>query len=593
MRETIRALRLIVTSALRADWRRALATLIEPLGQAAQPLLGLWLALLVDGAARRDGLLVAGGVTGIAFSESLTYVGELYGSSIRLALSEAVGHAFDREIAELASSLPGLEHHERAEYRDRLELLRQSQAVLGRSLNSCIATSNAVVTAAVILGLLASADPLFLAMGLLGIPSAWIAKVFQRWMKRAEEASAEPRRLAHDLRLLLFDRRAAADIRVANAEAELIERHRAAWIASQRPILRVRSLQRLNSTAEQVLFMLAYAGVVGLTLWRAVHGHGSAGQVALVAVVGAQVQQRVIAPIWSVANLGTHLRSAGRLLWLRDYAAEQSGASRGDARAPSYLREGLTLEHAGFRYPGSDTWAVRDITCRIPAGSVVALVGENGAGKTSLVKLLCRFYDPTEGRILVDGIPLSSIEHESWRARLTVAFQDFCRFELVAGHSVGIGRLPLQSDDEAALGALERAGAASVVDALPAGLATQLGAGWDGGVDLSVGQWQKLALGRALMREQPLLAFFDEPTASLDATTEHTLFERYAEQARAGRARGAITVLVSHRFSTVRIADIILVLDQGHLVEAGTHNELVARDGQYARLYDLQARSYR
>lgn len=593
MADSLRGLRLIVTSALRTDWKRSLATLVEPLGQTAEPLFGLWLAFLINGAVRDNTSLVVIGVAGIALSQSMAYVGMLYGSSIRLALSEAVGHAFDREIAELTASLPGLEHHERVEYRDRLELLRQSQAVLGQSLNVFIATANAVITAAVIFGLLASASPLFLAMGLLGIPSAWIARLFQRWMKRAEEASAEPRRLAHDLRQLLLDRRAASEIRVANAEAELIARHRAAWIASQRPILRVRTLQRINSSVEQLVFMLGYAAIVGFTLWRAVHGHASIGQVALVAVVGAQVQQRVIAPIWGVASLGETLRSAGRLLWLRDYVAEQQTRQPANRPAPGRLQDGLVLEDVGFCYPGSDTWALRHISCRIPAGSVVALVGENGAGKTSLVKLLCRFYDPSEGRILIDGVPLDQLGHESWRARSTVAFQDFCRFELLAGQTVGVGRLPLEGNDDAVRAALDRAGAASVVQSLPAGLATQLGAGWEGGVELSVGQWQKLALGRALMRDQPLLAFFDEPTASLDATTEHALFERYAEQVRAGRDRGAITVLVSHRFSTVRMADLILVLDGGRLIEAGSHDELVARGGQYAQLYDLQARSYR
>ena len=223
---------------------------------------------------------------------------------------------------------------------------------------------------------------------------------------------------------------------------------------------------------------------------------------------------------------------------------------------------------------------------------MVALVGENGAGKTTLVKLLARMYEPTTGRILVDGVDLADIEVQGWRRRLSAAFQDFARFELSAQHAVGAGDLAKLDDRGAVLAALERAGASDVLHALPRGLDTQLGARWDDGVDISTGQWQKLALGRALMREDPLVVFFDEPTASLDALSEHALFERYAAEARAGAARGAVTVLVSHRFSTVRSADLILVIDGGGVTELGGHEELILRDGLYAELYQMQARAY-
>jgi ATP-binding cassette subfamily B protein len=228
----------------------------------------------------------------------------------------------------------------------------------------------------------------------------------------------------------------------------------------------------------------------------------------------------------------------------------------------------------------------------VPAGAVLALVGENGAGKTTLVKLLCRMYEPTEGRILVDGIDLAEMEPSAWRARLSAAFQDFARFELAARQAVGVGDLPHVDDAAAVHTALERAGAARVLDGLPAGGDTPLGARWEGGVDLSTGQWQKVALGRALMRPEPLVVFFDEPTASLDALAEHALFERYAAESRAGARRGAVTVLVSHRFSTVRSADLILVVEGGGVTELGGHDELLSRGGLYAELYSMQARAY-
>jgi len=223
---------------------------------------------------------------------------------------------------------------------------------------------------------------------------------------------------------------------------------------------------------------------------------------------------------------------------------------------------------------------------------VVAIVGENGAGKSTLVKLLAKLYEPTEGRILIDDRPLARMPASGWRERVTGAFQDFFRFEFSAQRSVGVGELPRLDDAEAAGGAVVRAGATDVLQRLPDGLSSQLGPTWPDGHELSFGQWQKVALSRGYMRDGPLLMVLDEPTAALDAETEHELFERYAEAARASH-NGGITVLVSHRFSTVRMADLIVVLDGSRLVEVGSHDDLLRRNGSYAELYRIQAQSYR
>jgi len=224
----------------------------------------------------------------------------------------------------------------------------------------------------------------------------------------------------------------------------------------------------------------------------------------------------------------------------------------------------------------------------------VAIVGENGAGKTTLAKLLTRMYEPDSGEIRIDGVALHDLSVDAWRARTTATFQDFARYELRAGHVVGIGDLPRHEDDALVLDALTRAGADHLLDSLDEGLDTLLGKSFEGGRELSGGQWQNLALGRGRMRDDPLLLVLDEPTASLDAPTEHALFERYLTATSEARARsGAITMIVSHRFSTVRRADLILVLDGGHIVEHGSHEELLASGGLYAELFDLQASAYR
>ena len=229
-----------------------------------------------------------------------------------------------------------------------------------------------------------------------------------------------------------------------------------------------------------------------------------------------------------------------------------------------------------FAYPGTDALVLDHVDLHLPAGSTVAIVGENGAGKTTLAKLLLRFYEPTAGALLVDGVDIRRFEVEAWRNRVSAGFQDFARLQFLAYESVGVGSLPDIDDANAVVIALDRAAAADLPARLPSGLATQLGREFDGGVDLSTGQWQKLAVARAMMRDDPLLVVLDEPTASLDAATEHALFERFAGQARAAAARtGAITLLVSHRFSTVRMADVILVIEGGRITERGSHDELM------------------
>jgi ATP-binding cassette subfamily B protein len=249
--------------------------------------------------------------------------------------------------------------------------------------------------------------------------------------------------------------------------------------------------------------------------------------------------------------------------------------------------EGIRFEDVGFRYPGSDKWALRGLTLFIPKGQSLALVGHNGAGKTTFIKLLTRLYEPTEGRILLDGRDLKSWDVDALRARVGVIFQDFNEYQLKVRENVGVGSVEHLEDELRVHRAVDRGGATEVVAKLKEGLETPLGRWFKDGVELSGGQWQKVALARAFMREEADILVLDEPTAALDAEAEHAVFERFRTL-----ARGRTTILISHRFPTVRMADRIIVLEGGVIVETGTHAELVAAGARYAKLFALQAQGY-
>jgi ATP-binding cassette subfamily B protein len=248
---------------------------------------------------------------------------------------------------------------------------------------------------------------------------------------------------------------------------------------------------------------------------------------------------------------------------------------------------GIVLEDVGFRYPGKETWALRHVNLEIPKGASLALVGENGAGKTTLVKLLTRLYEATEGRILLDGRDVRDWDPGELRRRFGVLFQDFNQYQLRVRENVGFGSVDHLDDVPRIERAVEQGGAREVVAALTGGLEAPLGRWFQNGSELSGGQWQKVALARAFMREEADMLVLDEPTASLDAEAEHAVFERFREL-----AQGRTTIVISHRFPTVRMASQIVVLDGGAVVETGTHDELVARGGKYARMFALQAQGY-
>lgn len=267
--------------------------------------------------------------------------------------------------------------------------------------------------------------------------------------------------------------------------------------------------------------------------------------------------------------------------------APQARTNGAQTPMPTRITSGLEFRNVGFQYPGRDDWALRNISMRIMPGEKVALVGPNGAGKTTLIKLLTRLYDPSEGEILLDGVDLRDYDPNDLRRKIGVIFQDFVRYHLSARENIGFGQVERLEDMPRITDAAERGGADEVVERLPHGYETTLGRWFNEGFELSGGQWQKVALGRAFMRDGEVLVL-DEPTAALDAEREYEIFQRFRSL-----TEGKIAVLISHRFSTVRMADRIVVLDEGRVIEAGSHEELVTLGGTYARLFEMQAEGYR
>jgi ATP-binding cassette, subfamily B, bacterial len=254
---------------------------------------------------------------------------------------------------------------------------------------------------------------------------------------------------------------------------------------------------------------------------------------------------------------------------------------------PHPIRQGFAFEDVGFQYPDAERWAVRHATFSLAPRESIALVGENGAGKTTLVKLLTRLYEPTEGRILLDGVDLAQYDIVELRRAIGVIFQDFFRYDLKASENIAVGRIDAREDHGRIVDSAEKSLAAEVIEGLDGKYDQMLGRRFEGGANLSGGEWQKIALARAYMRDAELLVL-DEPTAALDARAEHQVFQRFNEL-----TAGKMALLISHRFSTVRMANRILVLDDGQIIEGGSHEELLALDGRYAELFNLQAEGYR
>lgn len=561
-------------------------------------LLALWFKLLGEGMLRGDGGLVRAAAVALGVSAAATWFLRTISTRVQRGFRDKVTIALESHVARLQASVATIAHQERPDFLDRLSVLRNQVFVLDHMYMSLFSTCGWILRLGVTIALLMAIHPALVLLAVFAAPTVLTSTRRLVVERAAQERGAPFSRLARHLFITATTATPGKEVRVTGIGNRLMTERRLAWERWYGPVKAARWGSALWQTLAWAVFGGAYVGAV---VFVSSGLHSAVGDVLLVLAAGSRLSAYIGATVGEIGFLrGIWMDGARRLAWLEDYAAALVASA--DLPVPVRLAHSIRFEHVSFAYPGTDRLVLNDVNLTLPAGAVIAIVGENGAGKTTLVKLIAKLYEPSAGRIFVDDVELGRMPADEWRKRLAGAFQDFFRFEFRARHTVGVGDVGRLDDKPAVVTAVGRAGADDVVGRLSDGLETQLGPTWPQGVEVSFGQWQKLALARGFMRDHPLLLVLDEPTAALDAETEHALFERYAAAASrktsspgAGAPAdddGRITILVSHRFSTVRMADIIVVLDGARVAEVGTHEELMAKGGTYAELYGIQAAAY-
>jgi ATP-binding cassette subfamily B protein len=574
------------------------AFILSQLASLPDALIALWLMLLGQGVIEQRPALVQTAAIAIGVSAAATWFLGIMSTRMQRRFRDRVTIALESHVARLQASIATIAHHERPEYLDRLSMLRNQVFVLDHMYMSLFSTCGWILRLGVTVALLVSIHPALVLVAVLAIPTVMTSTWRPAVERAAHEGSAQAMRLARHLFTTATTAPPGKEVRVTGIGSRLTTQRREAFERAYAPVAATRWSSALWHTLGWAIFGIGYVGAI---VFVSSYLAAPAADVLLVVAAGSRLSAYIGATVGEIGFLrGFWMDGSRRLAWLEDYAASLD--AQADMPVPARLRRGIQLDRVSFAYPGTSRLVLDNVTVSLPTGAVVAIVGENGAGKTTLVKLLAKMYEPMSGTIQVDDTPLARMSAAEWRGRMAGAFQDFFRFEFRARQTVGLGDVARIDDERAVVSAVDRAGADDVVAQLPSGLETQLGKTWPDGAELSFGQWQKLALARGFMRERPLLLVLDEPTAALDAETEHALFERYASAARGGSGGrdgngnandGRITLLVSHRFSTVRMADLILVMDGARLIETGAHDELMARGGHYAELYGIQAASYR
>jgi ATP-binding cassette subfamily B protein len=596
MRSRRRLAGVLIGSGFRAaPWAAVVLLALNFVAAAASVCYSLGYKLVVDGALAHSSTRIVLGAALVAVLFSLSWSIAIVAGTQGSVLTDQANLALGMRIARLVARLPSLEHFERPDLLTRVEQVTGDRRTLAGATRQIFGLFGQLVRSVGIVVLLATVYLPVLVVPLLALAPALSDRLAARMQQRADNAIAEDRRLMAGLFHVATSADSARELRTYGLTEALIERHDALVESVRRRSVRAALLSALLEGIGWLIFALGVVGAIVVLVLRAAHGHVSPGDVVMAVSLMRRAQTQISRSTDTASAFNTAMLAARQLLWLEDYAAsyEQPQAGAEPPIVPARLSAGIRFEDVEFAYGNSEEPVLGPLELELPAGSTVALVGENGAGKTTLVKLLTSMYRPRRGRILIDGTDLATLPAHAWREHVSAAFQDFQRLQFVLGESVGLGDIPQIEDHGRIRDALARADAGAIEQSLPEGLLTRVGTGFTGGRELSGGQWQRLALARGLMRDAPLLVVLDEPTASLDAPTETALFDRYMAAARKlGAAQGTITLLVSHRFSTVRGADLIVVLERGRVAETGTHEQLMTAGGTYAELFRLQASAY-
>ncbi|MEU8609285.1 ABC transporter ATP-binding protein [Actinoplanes sp. NPDC048791] len=562
-------------------------------GQLATPLLAVALRGFVNAAL--NGLL--GRALTAAAAMSVLLVIELSFSHFAhlryFELGEQCEVALYEELLLVTNGVAGIEHLDDPTTADTTALVREDLVRTRIALEAVLQISAMTAQIAVAAVLLAAVQPWLMLLPLAAAPAALISSRAQRLIEAAKERSAASTRRSAHLVELATRGDAIKEIRLFGAEEPVLDLQRQAW--EQATVLRWSGVWRAAAlrSAGQSLFVLANAAALILVVTHAARGRVTVGDVVLVVALAVPMSVQVSSALGLLSTLHGAARTFERITQLGTRAtASHHPPVVPTAPVPAELRRGIEFDHVSFSYAGTTRPVLDDVCVTVPAGTSLAVVGDNGAGKSTLVKLLCGLYRPTSGRILIDGVDLATMAPSDWYAKVAPLFQDHMMLELTLRENVGIGHVSKIDDDEALTAALGRGGAERMLRQLPGGLDSLLGQSYGPGAQLSGGQWQSLSLARAAIRQAPLVLLLDEPAAALDAIAEQDLFDRFAASAPGSVQRGAITIFVSHRLSTVRMADQVLVLDGGSVAEQGTHNDLVNSGGLYAALFALQAEAY-
>ncbi|MFI6481933.1 ABC transporter ATP-binding protein [Nonomuraea sp. NPDC050663] len=545
------------------------------------------LAIDAAGEGSPAGIWLAAALGVLAYAGTFTLM-RIQGE-IRQDLRVRVARELDHEVLALAAGIPTLEHLERPDFLDRVTNLRRGTWALASAVWFAAGMTGAAIALVGSLWLLAGVHPAMPVLACFAVPLFLLARKGNQTQRLLRDETAEPERHERQLHEMCLRPEPAKELRIAGSGPELSRRAGALWEETSRAWVRGRARVVAREAIGWTILLAGLGGALALALSMYAQGSAGLGDLVLIISLSAALSQQIQNIMQGYTMVADAGHVTGHYRWLKEYGA---AFTTGGQAPPDRLAEGISLRDVSFTYPGTDTPVLSGIDLDLPAGSTVALVGINGAGKTTMIKLLTGMYRPDGGVISADGTPLAGLDARRWADRCAGVFQDFARLQLLVRENVGAGDLPRIDDHEAVAAAVERAGAQPLVDRLPGGLDTQLGTLFQG-ADLSFGQWQKLALARGMMRRKPLLLILDEPTSALDPQAEHELFEIFTAQARqAAREQGAVTVIVSHRFSTVTMADRIVVIEEGRIAEQGAHADLLASGGTYARLYTAQAQAY-